>query len=33
MQHTTAGAETVKEQVVDKVPKRIREIKFGILYA
>lgn len=32
MQHTTAGAETVKEQVVDKVPKRIRELKFGILY-
>ena len=32
MQPTAAGTETVKEQVVDKVPKRIKELKFGILY-
>lgn len=31
MQHAAVGAETVKEQVVDKVPKRIKELRFGIL--
>jgi hypothetical protein len=31
MQLMSTGAESVKEQVVDKVPKRIKEIKFGIL--
>jgi hypothetical protein len=25
------AAETIKEQVVDTVPKRIKELKFGIL--
>ena len=32
MQATSPIGEMVKEQVVDKVPKRIKELKFGILY-
>ena len=32
MQHPAVGVETLKEQVVDKIPKRIKELKFGILY-
>lgn len=27
------GTESIKAQVVDKIPKRIRELKFGIQYA
>ena len=32
MQQPTPAAEAVKEQVVDTAPKRIKELKFGILY-
>jgi DNA-directed RNA polymerase III subunit RPC1 len=31
MRHQAPAPETLKEQVVDTVPKRIRELKFGIL--
>ena len=30
---TMATAESVKEQVIDNVPKRIKELRFGIAYA
>ena len=32
MQQPIAAGESVKEQVVDTVPKRIKELKFGLLY-
>jgi hypothetical protein len=28
----SSGSEAVKEQVVDKIPKRFKELKFGIQY-
>ncbi|KAI9752373.1 MAG: hypothetical protein M4579_005644, partial [Chaenotheca gracillima] len=31
MQHNSTGEKSVKEQVVDRIPKRIREIEFGLL--
>jgi DNA-directed RNA polymerase III subunit RPC1 len=30
---STGGGESVKAQVVDKIPKRFKELKFGIQYA
>ena len=32
MQQPIPAGESMKEQVVDTVPKRIKELKFGILY-
>lgn len=32
MQQLPPAGESIKEQVVDTVPKRIKELKFGILY-
>jgi DNA-directed RNA polymerase III subunit RPC1 len=30
---STGGGEVVKAQVVDNIPKRFKELKFGIQYA
>jgi len=30
---STGGGESVKAQVVDKIPKRFKELKFGIQWA
>jgi len=32
MQQMSSGGEAVKQQVVDKIPKRFKELKFGIQY-
>lgn len=32
MQSTMAAVQSVKEQVVDTIPKRLKELKFGIPY-
>jgi hypothetical protein len=32
MQLMSTGSESVKAQVVDKIPKRIKELQFGIQY-
>jgi hypothetical protein len=32
MQLMSSGSEAVKQQVVDKIPKRFKELKFGIQY-
>lgn len=32
MRLAMAGMESIKEQVIDNVPKRIKELKFGIPY-
>jgi DNA-directed RNA polymerase III subunit RPC1 len=32
MQLMSTGSESIKAQVVDKIPKRIKELKFGIQY-
>jgi DNA-directed RNA polymerase III subunit RPC1 len=29
----STGGESIKAQVVDKIPKRFKELKFGIQYA